>query len=143
MGNDLINCKVAIIDKNGVIHMMGQMGDGQLHVSLFKKYISETYGNILKINIDDQTPREEVCYYLVELGNVIYTNDYLFSSFYFPSNLSEKQFETLENLELGEMIVGINYECDDNRHEYIGDDGEHDFKMAFAEYLNKKNNKTR
>ena len=147
MNKDVINCKTAVIDSEGVIHVMGRSNESKYHIKYLLDYLEENYSNINISKLNIGSPRNYYGYIFGKLGNIIYFNDLESCMIYFPDELTDKQVEIMSNLNLGNQRVAIFYNLEDYGtfifSEYIGLDDENyvDLKGAMNQYLNIQNRK--
>ncbi len=141
----IIDSKVLIIDKMGVIHALGRVNNSKYHVKLLLDYLKGNYPSLDITKLKIGSSRNYYGYIFGRLGNIIYFNDVNINGtgmFYFPDNLTEKQINTLNNLDLGNIKVAICYSPYKvkNGIEYrmIGLDGEHSLKEAIDEFMYKE-----
>lgn len=110
MNNDLVNCKVAVIDKDGCVHMMGKSNEAESHVEYFINYLEENNPNVDVSKLNIGSVRHDIGYIFVTLGDIIYFNDLDTAFLYFPNELTEGQVDTLFKLNLNEQKVAIFYD---------------------------------
>lgn len=130
--------KVAIIDSDGQVYMVGKENEARLHVPYLLKLINFKYPNIKTGSITNINARDRLAYILVELGNVVYLNDVNFGMVYFPKKLTDKQLSTIDLLDLDKKVLAcynpkeigdkINFRT-------FGLDGDYDLQGATLEYL--------
>ncbi len=141
-------CKVALIDYNGNIKMMGKAGDPTFHVDYLFEYFNETYPSEPKLKLlMDEYRRDVYAYHFGNFGYVVFYNHihegFKYGMFYFPTGLSKEQEVVLENLDLDDEIVAICFDPTDFgsfvNYEMVGADGEYRLSEAMNEYYEKKN----
>lgn len=134
--------KVSIIDSDGNIHLMGKAYERKTHITHLLKFLNENYGEIKGLKIGSS--RNIYGYVFGKLGYIVYFNDSFSGTgmFYFPDEITQKQIDVLNDLDLGNIKVAICYNPykvnNDIEYRMIGLDGEHTLKDALGEYLNKK-----
>ena len=142
----LIDSKVGIIDKDGVIHAMGRVNDSKYHVKLLLDYLLERYPTLDISKLSVGSPRNYYGYIFGKLGNIICFNDKNTAMFYFPDKLTSHQIDTLYNLDLGRQKVAICYDLkimgNNINDKMIGLDGEHLLNEALDEFMNKQSTKS-
>lgn len=144
---DVIKCKVALIDRDGVINTMGQVGDGKFHVDYLYEYMEKNYHDSAEFSLlKDEYRRDVFAYHLGNFGYIVFYNSVheglKYGMLYFPSELTDKQLETISNLNLGDEKIAICYDLEDFgsfvHSNIIGEDGEHSLNDAMEEYVNAK-----
>ena len=100
MDKKKFNPKVAIIDSDGQVYMVGRENEARLHVPYLLKLLYFKYPNIEVGSVANSNARDRLAYILVELGNVVYLNDVSFGMVYFPKELTDKQLKTIDILDL-------------------------------------------
>ncbi len=145
--NDLANCKVALIDHDGNINKMGQIGDGIFHVDYLYEYIEKNFiGEDELTNLNDEMRRDVFAFHLGNFGYIVIYNDVVdgleYSMFYFPNEISSKQVNVINELNFDRKKVAICYDPVDFGkfvHFFIiGEDGNQSLKEVFNEYLDVK-----
>ena len=144
----IIDSKVALIDKEGIIHVMGDANEAGSHAAYFIDYINNYYFNVDTNNLTIGSPRDRFGYILGRFGNVIYFNDVDSCMMYFPDELTEKQISVLNSLDLGNQRVVLFYNLQDfgtfvcsetigleddehmNIHEVMNEYLSHDYKFT-------------
>ena len=141
MNKELINCKVAVIDEKGIIHVLGRVNDSTHHLNLLLGYFRRKYPNINIENLTIGNARDTIGYQFGLLGNVIYYNDINYGLFYFPNNLSAEQVNILNNLNFGNKKMAICYNGKKlgNRITYpmIGAEGDLNLQEVMDVYINR------
>lgn len=144
---NVIDCKVAVIDKNGSIHLFGNNSKSCLHVKCLLDYLDEVYPSLDINKLKIGSPREYYGYIFGKLGNIIYFNDGKTGMFYFPSELTDSQIETLYNLDLGNQKVALCYDGKNNgnfiNYRSIGLEGDKNFNEVFDLFLSNKRTQRR
>lgn len=133
--DDITNCKVVVINPSGLLHKLGFIWDGFLHLDLLRRYISCDYPNELK-GLDVQNGRLDFVLRLCKRGNIVFFNDYIFAQFYFPDRLTDEQVNILNNLELGEVPTAIYYNVNDNNGIMPNNFFGNDYDALYSDVLN-------
>ena len=142
----LIDSKVGVIDKDGMIHAMGRVNNSKYHIKLLLNYLLEKHPtlDISKLNVG--SPRNYYGYIFGKFRDIIYFNDNSTGMFYFPDELTLNQIDTLYNLDLGRQKVAICYDLkitgNNINDKMIGLDGEHSLNEALEEFMNKQSTKS-
>lgn len=146
MEKKVLNSKVSIIDKDGLIYMMGRSNESKTHVTYLIKYLEDKYGADTS-KLKSGLSRKIYGYIFGKLGSIIYFNDGLTGMFYFPSIVTDEQEKVLKNLDLGYQKIAVCYSPfklnNDIDYKMLGLDGEHCLKDVLAEYFIKQNNHLR
>lgn len=136
MNKDVINCKTAVIDSEGVIHVMGRSNESKYHIKYLLDYLEENYPNIDISKLNIGSPRNYYGYIFGKLGNIIYFNDGGTGMMFFPDELTDAQLKTLYNLNLGNQKIAIcfNFKSVDN-YRMVGLEGESNLKDSMDAYM--------
>lgn len=136
MNKDVINCKTAVIDSEGVIHVMGRSNESKYHIKYLLDYLEENYSNIDISKLNIGSPRNYYGYIFGKLGNIIYFNDGGTGMLYFPDELTDKQIDVMYNLNLGNQKIAIcfNFKSVDN-YRMVGLEGESNLKDSMDAYM--------
>lgn len=136
MNKDVINCKTAVIDSEGVIHVMGRSNESKYHIKYLLDYLEENYSNIDISKLNIGSPRNYYGYIFGKLGNIIYFNDGGTGMMFFPDELTDAQLKTLYNLNLGNQKIAIcfNFKSVDN-YRMVGLEGESNLKDSMDAYM--------
>ena len=136
MNKDVINCKTAVIDSEGVIYVMGRSNESKYHIKYLLDYLEENYSNISIGKLNIGSPRNYYGYIFGKLGNIIYFNDGGTGMMFFPDELTDAQLKTLYNLNLGNQKIAIcfNFKSVDN-YRMVGLEGESNLKDSMDAYM--------
>lgn len=148
---DITNCKVVLIDREGAIYKMGKVGDGIFHVDYLYDFLEDNYSDDpIFSTLKDEYRRDVYAFHFGNLGYVVFYNSvhegFGYGMFYFPSDLTMAQKDVINNLNLGDEKVAICYDLENFgsfvHSNIIGEDGEHSLQDAMEEYssLKQKNN---
>lgn len=138
MDKKKFNPKVAIIDRDGQVYMVGRENEARLHVPYLLKLLHFKYPNIEVGSVANSNARDRLAYILVELGNVVYLNDVSFGMVYFPKELTDKQLKTIDILDLDKKVLVCHSprEMGGNiNFRNFGLDGDYNLQEATLEYL--------
>ncbi len=132
----IVNSKVAVINEEGHLYIMGSVNERQSHVSHLLNYLEEKYPSVNTDGLRSGRPRDFYGYVFGKLNHIIYFNDIKFGMFYFPDEVNEMQLETLESLDLGDKKVAICYNLKENRmFPMVGGEGDYNLNEALEVYL--------
>ena len=136
MNKDVINCKTAVIDSEGVIHVMGRSNESKYHIKYLLDYLEENYSNIDISKLNIGSPRNYYGYIFGKLGNIIYFNDGGTGMIYFPDELTDKQIDVMYNLDLGNQKIAIcfNFKNPSN-YRMVGLEGDYNLKDSMDAYM--------
>ena len=136
MNKDVINCKTAVIDSEGVIHVMGRSNESKYHIKYLLDYLEENYSNINISKLNIGSPRNYYGYIFGKLGNIIYFNDGGTGMIYFPDELTDKQIDVMYNLDLGNQKIAIcfNFKNPSN-YRMVGLEGDYNLKDSMDAYM--------
>lgn len=136
MNKDVINCKTAVIDSEGVIHVMGRSNESKYHIKYLLDYLEENYSNIDISKLNIGSPRNYYGYIFGKLGNIIYFNDGGTGMIYFPDELTDKQKDVMYNLDLGNQKIAIcfNFKNPSN-YRMVGLEGDYNLKDSMDAYM--------
>lgn len=136
MNKDVINCKTAVIDSEGVIHVMGRSNESKYHIKYLLDYLGENYSNIDISKLNIGSPRNYYGYIFGKLGNIIYFNDGGTGMIYFPDELTDKQIDVMYNLDLGNQKIAIcfNFKNPSN-YRMVGLEGDYNLKDSMDAYM--------
>lgn len=136
MNKDVINCKTAVIDSEGVIHVMGRSNESKYHIKYLLDYLEENYSNINISKLNIGSPRNYYGYIFGKLGNIIYFNDGGTGMIYFPDELTDKQKDVMYNLDLGNQKIAIcfNFKNPSN-YRMVGLEGDYNLKDSMDAYM--------
>ena len=136
MNKDVINCKIAVIDSEGVIHVMGRSNESKYHIKYLLDYLEENYSNIDISKLNIGSPRNYYGYIFGKLGNIIYFNDGGTGMIYFPDELTDKQIDVMYNLDLGNQKIAIcfNFKNPSN-YRMVGLEGDYNLKDSMDAYM--------
>lgn len=133
---NVLNSKVAIINKDGIICLMGRNSRSCSHVKCLLDYLEKNYPSLDISKLKIGSSRDYYGYIFGKLGNVIYFNDGETGMFYFPSELTDKQVDALYNLDLGKQKAAIGYYPNESKLiKYLGLSGEFKLNEVFEHYL--------
>lgn len=145
LGEKIVNSKVAVIDKNGVLHMMGNVNEPGSHAIYFIEYLKKCYPNINVDNLNIGSERHEFGYLFGKMGDIIYFNDVKTGMIYLPDEVTDAQVDTLYKIDLGNQKVAIFYSPIDfgsfKSFSSIGIDEQSILKSALNEYFGETGNK--
>ena len=139
---EVIDCKTAIIDSDGIVHVMGRVNEARYHIKYLLDYLNDNYPNINKSSLTLGSARDKYGYFFGKLGNILYFNDGLTGMFYFPKELTDLQLETMDNLSLGNQKVAICFDLKDNgsiNSRMVGLEGNLSVHEALEAYIQKNN----
>lgn len=136
MNKDVINCKTAVIDSEGVIHVMGRSNESKYHIKYLLDYLEENYSNIDISKLNIGSPRNYYGYIFGKLGNIIYFNDGGTGMMYFPDELTDKQIDVMYNLDLGNQKIAIcfNFKNPSN-YRMVGLEGDYNLKDSMDAFM--------
>ena len=136
MNKDVINCKTAVIDSEGVIHVMGRSNESKYHIKYLLDYLEENYSNINISKLNIGSPRNYYGYIFGKLGNIIYFNDGGTGMIYFPDELTDKQKDVMYNLDLGNQKIAIcfNFKNPSN-YRMVGLEGDYNLKDSMDAFM--------
>lgn len=136
MNKDVINCKTAVIDSEGVIHVMGRSNESKYHIKYLLDYLEENYSNINISKLNIGSPRNYYGYIFGKLGNIIYFNDGGTGMMYFPDELTDKQIDVMYNLDLGNQKIAIcfNFKNPSN-YRMVGLEGDYNLKDSMDAFM--------
>ncbi len=136
MNKDVINCKTAVIDSEGVIHVMGRSNESKYHIKYLLDYLEENYSHIDISKLNIGSPRNYYGYIFGKLGNIIYFNDGGTGMIYFPDELTDKQKDVMYNLDLGNQKIAIcfNFKNPSN-YRMVGLEGDYNLKDSMDAYM--------
>ena len=136
MNKDVINCKTAVIDSEGVIHVMGRSNESKYHIKYLLDYLEENYSNIDISKLNIGSSRNYYGYIFGKLGNIIYFNDGGTGMIYFPDELTDKQKDVMYNLDLGNQKIAIcfNFKNPSN-YRMVGLEGDYNLKDSMDAYM--------
>ena len=136
MNKDVINCKTAVIDSEGVIHVMGRSNESKYHIKYLLDYLEENYSHIDISKLNIGSPRNYYGYIFGKLGNIIYFNDGGTGMMYFPDELTDKQIDVMYNLDLGNQKIAIcfNFKNPSN-YRMVGLEGDYNLKDSMDAYM--------
>ena len=141
---NIVNSKVAVIDEEGQLYIMGSVNEKNSHVIRLLNYLEEKYPNVNTDSLKIGSPRDHYGYVFGKLNNIIYFNDIKFGMFYFPDEVNEMQLETLESLDLGDKKVAICYNLKENgMFPMVGGEGDYNLNEALEVYLQRIKRKAR
>ena len=136
MNKDVINCKTAVIDSEGVIHVMGRSNESKYHIKYLLDYLEENYSNIDISKLNIGSPRNYYGYIFGKLGNIIYFNDGGTGMMFFPAELTDAQLKTLYNLNLGNQKIAICFNLKNpNNYRMVGLEGNYNLKNSMDAYM--------
>ena len=136
MNKDVINCKIAVIDSEGVIHVMGRSNESKYHIKYLLDYLEENYSNINISKLNIGSPRNYYGYIFGKLGNIIYFNDGGTGMIYFPDELTDKQKDVMYNLDLGNQKIAICFNLKNpNNYRMVGLEGDYNLKDSMDAYM--------
>lgn len=136
MNKDVINCKTAVIDSEGVIHVMGRSNESKYHIKYLLDYFEENYSNIDISKLNIGSPRNYYGYIFGKLGNIIYFNDGGTGMMYFPDELTDKQIDVMYNLDLGNQKIAICFNFKNpNNYRMVGLEGDYNLKDSMGAYM--------
>lgn len=136
MNKDVINCKTAVIDSEGVIHVMGRSNESKYHIKYLLDYLEENYSNINISKLNIGSPRNYYGYIFGKLGNIIYFNDGGTGMMYFPDELTDKQIDVMYNLDLGNQKIAICFNFKNpNNYRMVGLEGDYNLKDSMGAYM--------
>ena len=136
MNKDVINCKTAVIDSEGVIHVMGRSNESKYHIKYLLDYLEENYSNINISKLNIGSPRNYYGYIFGKLGNIIYFNDGGTGMMYFPDELTDKQIDVMYNLDLGNQKIAICFNFKNpNNYRMVGLEGDYNLKDSMDAYM--------
>ena len=136
MNKDVINCKTAVIDSEGVIHVMGRSNESKYHIKYLLDYLEENYSNINISKLNIGSPRNYYGYIFGKLGNIIYFNDGGTGMIYFPDELTDKQKDVMYNLDLGNQKIAICFNFKNpNNYRMVGLEGDYNLKDSMDAYM--------
>lgn len=136
MNKDVINCKTAVIDSEGVIHVMGRSNESKYHIKYLLDYLEENYSNINISKLNIGSPRNYYGYIFGKLGNIIYFNDGGTGMIYFPDELTDKQIDVMYNLDLGNQKIAICFNFKNpNNYRMVGLEGDYNLKDSMDAFM--------
>lgn len=144
---DVRECKVALIDREGAIYEMGKVDDGTFHVDYLYEFMKNNYSDDpIFSSLEEEYRRDVFAFHLGNLGYVVFYNSlhegFKYGMFYFPGDLTKAQRDVIDNLNLGNEKVAICYDLENFgsfvHSNIIGEDGEHSLQDAMEEYSSMK-----
>lgn len=144
---DLLANKVAVIDSEGTVHAIGRVNEAKVHIKYLLDYLEETYPklDISKLNVG--MPRSYYGYIFSRLGDIIYFNDGKTGMVYFPEEVTDKQLDTMNSLDLGNQKIAICFNSKNNNGKIdfrmVGLEGDYNLKDSMDAYMrNTRGNKS-
>ncbi len=144
---EIIDSKVALIDKDGIIHTMGDFNEAGSHAAYFIDYINKNYPGLNTNHLSIGSPRDRFGYIMGKFGNIIYFNDVDSCMIYFPDELTDRQLDVMNNLNLDDQRVSLFYDLQDLGEfvisKQIGLDECNNISQVMNQYLGNGNLKQR
>ena len=136
MNQNVLDSKVTVIDIKGIVHAMGRVNKSRYHIKYLIDYLEENYPNIDIQKLKIGSSRNYYGYIFSKLGDIIYFNDGGTGMMFFPDELTDAQFKTLYNLNLGNQKIAIcfNFKSVDN-YRMVGLEGESNLKDSMDAYM--------
>lgn len=140
MNNDnLINCKIAVIDGDGIICAMGRVNEARVHIKYLLDYLEETFPNVDISKLNVGMPRSYYGYIFGKLGKIIYFNDGGTGMIYFPDKVTDKQLDTINNIDLGNQKIAICFNPKNNNgninYRMVGLEGDYNLRESMNAYM--------